>query len=66
MNEGFRTPGLLVPILGVLVSMVFVVSLDRWKLLAAAIAIGAGAIVYLLSRPRATEPIPQKISPAAQ
>jgi len=53
LNEGFRTPGLIVPALGVLVSLVFVVNLDRWKLLAAAIAIGAGAIVYLLSRPRA-------------
>lgn len=52
LNEGFRTPGLIVPILGVLVSLVFVVNLDRWKLLAAAIAIGVGAIVYVLTRPR--------------
>lgn len=53
INVGFRTPGLIVPVLGVLVSMVFVVSLDRWKLAAAAIALGAGAGIYLLTRPRA-------------
>ncbi|HEX7708416.1 MAG TPA: APC family permease [Thermoanaerobaculia bacterium] len=50
LNDGFRTPGLIVPILGVLVSMVFVVSLDRWKLLAAGIALTVGALVYLMSR----------------
>jgi basic amino acid/polyamine antiporter, APA family len=55
LNEGFRTPGLIVPILGVLVSMVFVVSLDRWKLLAAGIALTAGALVYVLSRRRVAE-----------
>lgn len=54
LNEGFRTPGLVVPALGVVVSLVFVVNLDEWKLLAAAIAIGAGAIVYVLTRPRGT------------
>jgi basic amino acid/polyamine antiporter, APA family len=55
LNQGFRTPGLIVPILGVLVSMVFVVSLDRWKLLAAGIALTAGALIYLLSRRTTTE-----------
>jgi basic amino acid/polyamine antiporter, APA family len=55
LNDGFRTPGLIVPVLGVLVSMVFVVSLDRWKLLAAGIALTAGALVYLLSRRTTTE-----------
>lgn len=56
LNEGFRTPGLVVPILGVLVSMVFVVSLDRWKLLAAAIALAVGAVIYFVSRPHTTQP----------
>jgi hypothetical protein len=50
LNEGFRTPGLIVPILGTVVSLLFVVSLDRWKLLAAGIALVAGAVVYLFSR----------------
>jgi amino acid transporter len=51
VNPGFRTPGLVVPILGVLVSLMFVFSLDRWKLLAGGIALAAGAVVYVLSRP---------------
>ena len=50
LNEGFRTPGLIVPILGTLVALAFVVSLDQYKLLAGAIAIAAGAIVYYLTR----------------
>ena len=49
MNEGFRTPGLIVPILGVLISLTFVLSLDGRKLLAAALALLAGAAVYALS-----------------
>jgi amino acid transporter len=53
-GEGFRTPGLIVPILGVLVSMVFVVNLDAKKLLVAAIALSAGALLYLGSRARTT------------
>ena len=52
LNEGFRTPGLIVPILGVLVSLLIVVTLDAKKLLAGAIALAAGAIVYLLSARR--------------
>ena len=52
LNEGFRTPGLIVPILGTLVALAFVVTLDRWKLLAAAIALTVGAIVYAVSKPR--------------
>ncbi len=52
LNEGFRTPGLIVPILGTLVALAFVVTLDRWKLLAAAIALTVGAIVYFVSRPK--------------
>jgi amino acid transporter len=56
LNEGFRTPGLIVPILGSLVGLAFVVSLDRWKLLGGAISLALGAIVYALSRPR-REPV---------
>jgi basic amino acid/polyamine antiporter, APA family len=52
LNEGFRTPGLIVPILGTLVALAFVVTLDRWKLLAAAIALTVGAIVYFVSKPK--------------
>jgi len=52
LNEGFRTPGLIVPILGVLVSLLIVVTLDWKKLLAGAIALAVGAIVYLLSARR--------------
>ncbi len=52
LNEGFRTPGLLVPILGVVVSLAFVVSLDAKRALAGAIALTVGAGVYALSKPR--------------
>lgn len=52
LNEGFRTPGLIVPILGTLVALAFVVTLDRWKLLAAAIALTVGAIVYFATAVR--------------
>ena len=49
MNEGFRTPGLFVPVLGVLISLTFVLSLDSRKLLAAALALLVGAVLYALS-----------------
>ncbi|HEV7765053.1 MAG TPA: APC family permease [Thermoanaerobaculia bacterium] len=52
LNEGFRTPGYIVPILGVVVSLVFVVNLDKMKLLVAAIALSIGALLYFLSKPR--------------
>ncbi len=53
LNEGFRTPGLVVPILGVLVSLgiVVMVMIDNPKrALAGAIAITVGAVVYFVSR----------------
>jgi APA family basic amino acid/polyamine antiporter len=50
INEGFRTPGLIVPILGVLVGLVFVWNLSVPKLIAAAIALAVGAAIYALSR----------------
>ena len=52
-TDGFRTPGgYLVPILGVLVSMIFVVNLDRAKLIVAAICLAVGALLFLVSRRR--------------
>lgn len=52
LNEGFRTPGLIVPILGTLVGLVFVWNLDQPKIIAASIALVVGAIIYFVSRPR--------------
>jgi len=52
LNEGFRTPGLIMPILGVIVSLLIVVTLDPKKLLAGAIALVVGALVYMLSARR--------------
>jgi len=52
LNEGFKTPGLIIPILGTLVSLWLVVTLDRFKLIAAAIALVVGALVWVASRPR--------------
>ncbi|MNC95568.1 hypothetical protein D3C83_127200 [compost metagenome] len=51
-NEGFRTPGYVIPFLGVLVSLVFVWNLNAQKLLVAAIALAVGALLYLVSKPR--------------
>ncbi len=58
LNEGFRTPGLIVPILGTVVGLAFVAALDRWKLLAGAIALTVGAVVYVVTRrpTNSTEP----------
>ena len=52
LNEGFRTPGLVIPVLGVLVSLAFLYGRTRWHFIAAAIAIAVGALIYLVSRPR--------------
>lgn len=52
LNEGFRTPGLVVPILGVLVSLAFLYGRTRWHFIAAAIALVVGALIYFVSRPR--------------
>jgi APA family basic amino acid/polyamine antiporter len=50
LNEGFRTPGLIVPILGTLISLVLFFTMNRFNFLAAAIAIIVGALIYLVSR----------------
>jgi amino acid transporter len=49
---GFRTPGLIIPILGVLASMIMVFALDSRRLIAGAVAIVIGALVYVISRPK--------------
>ncbi len=56
LNEGFRTPGLAIPILGTLVSLGLFFSLNRFNFVAAAIALCVGAVIYAASRPR--EPLP--------
>ena len=56
LNEGFRVPGgLTIPILGVLVSLIIVVTLDQTRLILGAIAIAVGAVVYALA-PRVADP----------
>jgi amino acid transporter len=54
LNEGFRTPGLIVPILGTVVSLTFVFTLTAQRLLLAAIALAVGALLFFVSKPRAT------------
>jgi basic amino acid/polyamine antiporter, APA family len=54
------TPGLVIPILGMIVSLVFVLNLDREKIIIAMAALGVGALVYGASR-RTVPPV----SPAA-
>ncbi|HEX6099881.1 MAG TPA: APC family permease [Thermoanaerobaculia bacterium] len=56
LNEGFRTPGLIVPILGVIVSLVFVITMKEEPKRALALGIGlvVGALIYVISRPRTT------------
>ncbi len=55
-EKGFRTPGLIVPILGTIVSVVFIVYVmmnpDRQKV--AVLSIAVGAILYFVTRPRPT------------
>jgi len=50
LNEGFRTPGLVIPILGTLISLALFFTLDAKRLIAAAIALTVGAVVYLVTR----------------
>ncbi len=54
INEGFRTPGLIIPILGTVISLALFFTLNRFNFLAAAIALVIGAVIYLASRPRET------------
>jgi amino acid transporter len=50
LNEGFRTPGLIIPILGTLISLVLFFTMNRFNFLAAGLAIIVGALIYLASR----------------
>ena len=47
LNEGFRTPGLILPILGTIISLGLFFTLNRFNFVAAAIALAAGAMIYL-------------------
>jgi APA family basic amino acid/polyamine antiporter len=51
LNEGFRTPGLIIPILGTVVSLALFLTLNRFNFIAAAIALALGAVIYVISRP---------------
>ena len=51
LNEGFRTPGLVIPILGTVISLVLFFTMNRFNFLAAGIAIIVGALIYVASRP---------------
>ncbi len=54
LNEGFRTPTLALPILGTVISLLLFFTLNAFNFIAAAIALGIGALIYLMSP--ATEP----------
>jgi amino acid transporter len=47
LSEGFRTPGLIVPILGTAISVGLFFTLNRFNFAAAAIALAVGALIYL-------------------
>ncbi len=49
LNEGFRTPGLIVPILGTLISLLLFFTLNRFNFLAAALSLVAGALIYAVA-----------------
>jgi amino acid transporter len=51
LNEGFRTPTLLLPILGTLISLALFFTLNAFNFVAAAIALAVGAVIYMLSPP---------------
>jgi basic amino acid/polyamine antiporter, APA family len=53
LNEGFRTPTIILPVLGTLISLALFFTLNKFNFIAAAIALGVGALVYLLSMRRA-------------
>jgi amino acid transporter len=49
LNEGFRTPTLLLPILGTLISLALFFTLNAFNFVAAAIALAVGAVIYVVS-----------------
>ena len=55
LGPGFRAPGgLTVPILGVLVGLTIVMTLDSTKLILGAIAVAAGAMIHVLAPPKSS------------
>jgi Amino acid transporters len=50
LNEGFRTPGLWLPILGTAISLLLFLTLSAFNFLAAGIAIAVGAAIWAASR----------------
>jgi amino acid transporter len=62
LGDGFRTPGLVIPILGTLISLWLIITLNWPKIIVAAAAMAVGAIVFFLSKPAAETSAP---SPAA-
>lgn len=58
LNEGFRTPGLILPILGTLISLALFFTLNRWNILAATISLAVGALIYLVSPPDRADATP--------
>lgn len=51
LNEGFRTPGLIIPILGTAISLGLFLTLDRFNFIAASLALVLGAVIWAMSRP---------------
>jgi len=50
LNEGFRTPGLVVPVLGTLISLMLFLTLNRFNFIAASLALAVGAAIWAASR----------------
>jgi hypothetical protein len=51
LNKGFLTPGgLIVPILGTLISLTLFFTLNKFNFLAAAIAMAVGAVIALTTK----------------
>jgi basic amino acid/polyamine antiporter, APA family len=50
INEGFRTPGLVVPILGTLISLALFFTLNRFNFIAASISLAVGAAIWVATR----------------
>ena len=50
LNEGFRTPGLVVPILGTLISVALFFTLNRFNFVVAAISLAVGAAIWAATR----------------
>ncbi|HVS33542.1 MAG TPA: APC family permease [Thermoanaerobaculia bacterium] len=58
LNEGFRTPGLVVPVLGTIISLASFLCLNRFQFIAAALAMTVGAMLYAVTRTSTHTPQP--------